>query len=347
MAALRATFAAYSALLVLVAAFSGCVGGWGSPDAKTATALEALAYAKQITGADTASLRSVFTLEAKDADAFVGRGPPAWLLAFLNASDPTPGDGQAHAWGFEFGEASMSSDGHAHSGSAELVIVSETGKVLYRAPKPADFPIKGATPLGDQWAVDSLVAAQRARDAPWVNLMSKEGAYSFASLAIRIGSPAAWIFEGGVADSGEGDSIAADARDGAKIRLGTRDPFAPIATEAGKITGTATTSGSTSSFTIVHPGHRELEFFLEIQGGGGGVTQTGGQLEFTASGPGGQSFPFHWDGSGGTNQAWFQFAAPAAGEWTLVARFVGDASTTQTSQAFSTTWCALGASRCP
>lgn len=335
-----------AALLALGLAFSGCLSGSGSTSTRDATANQLVERANEVAqvGPD-ASLLAVFTLETNAGAEFAARSPPAWLTPFLNLTDQRVGDGRAPAWGFYFGmnmAAEGRESGHMHGGEMAdtLVVLAADGDRLFRGFVPDDFPIRPAGSLDDAWLVDSDAAAASARSSEFGAITDGAGAYSFASLAVRLGSPAAWLFEAGRAASGAGQQVAAAARDGLKINLGNRDPFAPVATESGELAGTATASGVSSPFSVAWRSHRQIEFFLDMSGGGG-ATQTGAQVEFVAQAPDGQSFPFHWDGSGGTNQAWFQFDAPSPGEWTLEARVVGAES-----GAFKVRWCALGASRC-
>jgi hypothetical protein len=342
-------------ILGLFLVSSGCLSGLGSGSGDAMTAQSLLGRAEELAAMDHgANLMAVFTLETASGASLAERSPPAWLQPFLNVTDDAVGDGRSSVWGYYFGSSTMAGGmaaegeaGHSHDGMGDLlVIVGEGKKELFRGAVPMDFPVRPSMPLGTNWTIDSDLAASNARDADWSALMAAPGAYSFASLAVRIGSPAAWLFEAGTVDTEEGLAVAADARDGLKINLGNRDPFAPVKTEEGELTGSATPSGSKSTFAIEFPAHRQIEFFLEIAEGGGGVTQSGAQLEFVAKGPGGQAFPFHWDGSGGTNQAWHQFDAPNPGSWTLEAKLIADQTTRETSQAFAVKWCALGASRC-
>ena len=338
----------------LILPFSGCTSPFSAGGADGVTAKALLETAEGASGmGDEGSLLSVFTLETSSGETLKERSPPAWLQPFLNVSDSDIGDGRAHAWGYYFGMAMdgmemEGGDGHAHAGGGNvIVVVSSDQKTVYKGSVPADFPISPAGPLGSNWTVDSDTAASTARDGELDAIIDDADAHVFSSLALRIDLPPAWMFEAGTASAQDGDTKAVDARDGLKIRLGTRDPFAPIKTETGEVSGSATPQGVSSTFSIELPSHRQIEFFLEVSGGtGGGMTPTGAQVDFLAKGPGGQEFPFHWDGGGGTQQAWHQFDAPNPGDWTLEAKLVNDAGGQAESQAFTVHWCALGATRC-
>lgn len=348
----RALVLLLAALIVPLAGCTSPFSAGGSADGVTAKALFETAEEFAGLGHDGALL-AVFTLETSNGDALKERSPPDWLQPFLNVSDPEIGDGRAKAWGYYFGMGMAmgmtmeGGDGHAHAGAGDvLVVVSADKKSLYKGPLPEKFPLSPVGPLGDNWTVDSDEAATSGRDAEFDAIIRDESAYIFASLLMRVDSPAAWMFEAGTTSGQDGETTAVDARDGLKIPLGTRDPFAPIKTETGEVSGSATPQGVSSKFNIELPSHRQIEFFLEVSGGGGGMTPTGAQVDFLAKGPDGQVFPFHWDGGGGTQQAWHQFDAPTPGEWTLEAKLINDAGSSATSQAFTVHWCALGATRC-
>ena len=341
--------------MILVAAlivpFAGCTSPFsGDAPAAGVTAKSLFEKAEDASalGHDGALL-AVFTLETASGAALKERSPPDWLQPFLNVSDPQVGDGRAKAWGYYFGMgmAMEGGDGHAHAGASDvLVVLAADKKTVYKGSVPADFPISPAGPLGSNWTIDSDAAAENAHDAEFDAILDDPESYNFASLAMRVDLPPAWMFEAGTTNAQTGETTAVDARDGLKIRLGTRDPFAPVKTEVGEVSGTATPQGVSSDFTIELPSHRQVEFFLEVSGGGGGMTPTGAQVDFLAKGPGGQEFPFHWDGGGGTQQAWHQFDAPNPGDWTLEAILVNDAGGRETQMAFTVHWCALGATRC-
>lgn len=338
-------------MAALIVVFAGCASPFSSGGpAAGATARELFETAEDVAGlGHDGALVAVFTLETASGAALKERSPPDWLQPFLNVSDPQVGDGRAKAWGYYFGMgmAMEGGDGHAHVGASDvLVVISAEKKSVYKGPVPADFPISPAGPLGNNWTIDSDVAATNARDPAFDAMVADAESYNFASLAMRVDLPPAWMFEAGTANAQTGETTAVDARDGLKIRLGTRDPFAPVKTEVGEVSGTATPQGGSSDFKIELASHRQIEFFLDVTGGGGGMTPTGAQVDFLAKGPGGQEFPFHWDGGGGTQQAWHQFDAPNPGEWALEAILVNDAGGRETQMAFTVHWCALGATRC-
>lgn len=330
------------ALLVL----AGCLGDAALKEAGSgviAGQVRAVAESTAQKEAPGTSLWAAFTLEARDPDRIlIEMAPPDWLLPFLNAADATPGDGRARAWGFLFGHSNETGTGtgHIELHGGFLVIIEASGTVLFSGPPPTDLPVRGHGPVSKEWRVesDAAAAAARAGDLSWSRLVDQSGAYSFQQLLVHADAGPAWLLQAGLASAADHAAVGVDAEDGSVLRLGTRDPWAPASTEAGTLSGTAREGGgSPHLFRIERPGHKELEFVLDVRS-----QEDGGPLEFEAAGPAGQTFQFHWDGSGGTRQGWFQFAAPQTGDWTVKARLVSG-----TQQAYAVKWCALGASLCP
>lgn len=332
-------------ILVVVLLSAGCLGDALSKNAALgvkAGQLRSAAEGAARVEAPGTVLLAVFSLEAGDPARIRNEmAPPEWLLPFLGQEDITPGDGRAGAWGFLFGHANQSADGAGHSAphGGLLVIVDAAGKVVSSGPPPTDLPIRSQGPLPESWVVDSddAAAALGRGDANWSALVGRSGAYSLVQLVVHPDAGPAWLFQAGLASAADHAAAGVDAEDGSVLRLGTRDPWAPASTESGTMSGTAGAGGGSHAFRIERPGHKELEFVLNVR-----TQQNGGPLEFAARGPAGQTFRFHWDGSGGTGQAWFQFPAPQPGDWTVEARLVSG-----TQQAYAVKWCALGASLCP
>lgn len=333
-------------LHVVVLLLAGCLGDALSKDAglgAKAGQLRSAAEEAARAGAPTTVPLAVFALEAGDPDRIRNEmAPPEWLLPFLGQKDPAPGDGRAGAWGFLFGHANASTGGvgHAEPHGAFLVIVDAAGTILSSGPPPKDLPVRSHGPLPAAWVVDSDGAAATVRggDSPWSALVGQDGAYNFVQFVVHPDAGPAWLLQAGLPSAADHAAVGVDAEDGSVLRLGTRDPWAPASTEAGTLSGTAREGGGgPHPFRIERPGHKELEFVLDVR-----PQEGGGPLEFDAAGPAGQTFQFHWDGSGGTRQGWFQFAAPQTGDWTVKARLVSG-----TQQAYAVKWCALGASLCP
>lgn len=331
------------AVAATTALLPGCLGDLGAStvDVASAETLLGNAAASAAREGKPAQLLGMFTLETASPDDLASRNLPPWLVPFLEP-DPDVGDGNAAAWGYVFGHEESAGDGHGHPMAGLLVVVGADGKERYRDAPGPDFPLVFAAAIAENWSVDSTEASETVRGDLLAPFASVPDAYVFASLAHRVGTVPAWMFEAGRTSSGDGAVAAVDARDGLRLRMGTRDPWAPTPTESGTLSGTANTNGgAVGSFAIRDLGHKQLEFYVEVPGSGGGVSQSGPQIEFVAQGPQGQEFPFHWDGSGGTNQAWFQFDAPNVGDWTLEATLAeGDDAS------FEIRWCALGATRC-